>query len=136
MPQASTVTTAALNKQLLQAAYAEVAKGNTRYIRGLYTDDVTWFTIGTTTWSKKYAGKQAISYMFARLYALFTGTHTVTAHRFIAEDDLVVVECRGAALTKTGKPYHNAYCMIYRLADGKIKEVIEYCDTALIDAVL
>ena len=134
MTHAATVTTAVRNKQLLRAAYAEAARGNTRYFRGLYADGVTWFMIGTTTWSKRCVGKQAISDMFVRLYTLFTATHTVTAHRFIAEDDLVVVECRGAAMTRAGKPYHDTCCMIFQLADGKITEVIECCDPAVIDA--
>jgi ketosteroid isomerase-like protein len=60
----------------------------------------------------------------------------VSAQRFIAEGDMVVVEARGRGTTKAGKPYDNTYCMVFRLANGKIEEVIEYSDTALIQAVL
>jgi ketosteroid isomerase-like protein len=130
-------TTAAHNKQLLQAAWAELAKGNVQPIRELYADDIRWTTIGTTKWSKTYVGKQALrDELFGPLYALFADRYTGTAHRFIAEDDLVVVEARGQVTTKAGKPYHNTYCMIFRLAGGRIREVTEYCDTALIEAVL
>jgi hypothetical protein len=48
----------------------------------------------------------------------------------------VVVEGRGQVTTKTGKPYDNSYCWIYRLADGKIKEITEYLDTELVTAAL
>lgn len=28
----------------------------------------------------------------------------------------------------------NTYCLVYKVADGKIKEITEYCDTELITA--
>jgi hypothetical protein len=35
-----------------------------------------------------------------------------------------------------GMPYHNRYCYICRLAEGKLQELTEYMDTALVMAVL
>ena len=137
MTQTQPLTTSARNKQLMQAAFAELAKGNTAAMRELYADDVRCTLTGTTRWSKTYVGKQALrDELFGPLFALFADTYTATAQRILAEDDLVVVECRGRVTTKTGKPYHNIYCIVYRLTDGKIKELTEYCDTALIEAVL
>jgi hypothetical protein len=130
------ISTAARNKELLHAAYAQSAQGENMLFGELIADDVIFFKIGTTSWSKTYVGKEALRAMFQRLYALLEGPHIVEAQRFIADDDLVVVEAKGRSMTKTGKPYHNSYCMVFRLADGKIKEITEYCDTALIDAVL
>jgi 2-iminobutanoate/2-iminopropanoate deaminase len=48
----------------------------------------------------------------------------------------VVIEARGSATTKAGKPYNNAYCWIYRIAEGKMKEITEYLDTELATAAL
>ena len=59
-----------------------------------------------------------------------------TAHRFIAEDDLVVVEARGSNTTKAGIPYNNTYCFVVRLAGGKLQELTEYLDTELVTAAL
>ena len=129
-------TTAAHNKELLRAAYAESARGESTLFDQLIADDVTFSKIGTTSWSKTYAGKDALKAMMQRLYALLEGRHIVEAQRFIADDDIVVVEAKGRSQTKTGKPYHNSYCLVFRLAEGKIKEITEYCDTALIEAVL
>ena len=53
----------------------------------------------------------------------------------IAEDDMVVALTLGQAETHDGTPYNNTYCQVLRIADGKIAEVREYMDTALIDAV-
>jgi hypothetical protein len=38
--------------------------------------------------------------------------------------------------TKAGAPYNNEYCLIYRLKDGKIVEMREYCDSVLTETVL
>lgn len=54
----------------------------------------------------------------------------------IAEGDSVVVEFEGRATTCDGKPYNNQYCMVFTLADGKIKQVNEYFCTILADEVL
>jgi ketosteroid isomerase-like protein len=35
-------------------------------------------------------------------------------------------------VTTSGKPYNNTYCIVLRLADGKIVQVDEYCDTELV----
>ena len=32
--------------------------------------------------------------------------------------------------------YDNQYCMVWRIEDGKIKEIKEYCDSALVERVL
>jgi len=53
-----------------------------------------------------------------------------------AESDRVVVEFEGNATTCDGKPYNNQYCMVFMLADGKIKQVNEYFCTILAEQVL
>lgn len=53
-----------------------------------------------------------------------------------AEGERVVVEFEGNATTCDGKPYNNQYCMVFTLADGKIKQVNEYFCTKLADDVL
>lgn len=53
-----------------------------------------------------------------------------------AEGDRVVVEFEGRATTFTGTPYHNQYCMVFTLKDGRIKQVNEYFCNILADTVL
>lgn len=37
---------------------------------------------------------------------------------------------------RTGTPYCNEYCWIIEMKDGKAREIVEYADTALINAAL
>jgi ketosteroid isomerase-like protein len=125
------------NKRLLQDVFAETAKGNGRPFVGMLAEDVAWTVMGTTSWSRTYHGKKAVlAELLGPLNAQLANGNTITAHRFIAEDDCVVVEGRGHNTTKTGSPYANTYCWIFRFAGGKVVELIEYTDTALIEAAL
>jgi uncharacterized protein len=77
-----------------------------------------------------------MSELMRPLFAQFADRYTNTAVRMIAEDDYVVVECRGRVTTKTGKAYNNQYCYVIRFADGKMRELTEYFDTELVTAAL
>ena len=120
------------NKQLLQHIYSELSKGNSAPFLESLAEDVRWTIMGTSSWSRTYEGKQAVlTELIGPLFAQFADQYTATAQRFIAEDDLVVVEVSGRVTTKSGKPYNNSYCYIFRVADGKIQEMKEYLDTQL-----
>ena len=45
--------------------------------------------------------------------------------------DRVVVLARGEVKTVRGEDYNNEYCFVFRMREGKVLEVREYCDTAL-----
>jgi len=131
------VGNAATNKHLLQEVFAETAKGNGRPFVAALAEDVSWTIIGSTKWSRTYRGRKAVlAELLGPLNAQLANGNTITAHRFIAEGDHVVVEGRGHNRTKSGAPYENTYCWVFRLAEGKVVELIEYTDTALIEAAL
>lgn len=70
---------------------------------------------------------------FAQLFpeGLKPDIKTVTA-----EGERVVVEFEGHGITCAGDDYHNQYCMVFTLRDGKIKQVDEYFCNKLADKVL
>jgi ketosteroid isomerase-like protein len=124
---------AAENKQLMAEVYEELAKGNGRPFVDALADDVRWTIIGTTDWSGTWEGKEAVQRrLLDPLFAQFGTTYRNRAHRLIAEGDYVVIECRGDVITKDGRPYRNTYCNVFRLEDGKVRELTEYCDTQLV----
>ncbi len=124
------------NKQLLQDIFAELARGNSEPLVTSMADDFRWTVAGTTNWSRTYEGKQAVlTELFAALRERIAGRLKTIAHRFIAEGDFVVVEARGNNTTRSGAPYNNTYCFVFRVADGRLKEVTEYMDTRLVNTV-
>jgi uncharacterized protein len=125
------------NKELIQDAFAELAKGNGIRFVDLLGEDIRWRIIGTTEWSGTWEGKAAVRRgLLDPLFAQFATRYRNRAIRLIAEDDYVVIECRGDVTTKLGRPYRNTYCYVCRLEGGKVTELTEYCDTELLTKVL
>ena len=128
---------AAENKKLLQNIFEELSQGNSKPLVEGMADDFRWTVMGTTPWSRTYAGKQSVlTDLFGPLTTRISGRLKTTAHRFIAEGDFVVVEARGNNTTRSGLPYNNSYCFVFRVADSHLKEVTEYLDTDLVRTAL
>lgn len=53
-----------------------------------------------------------------------------------AEGERVAVEFEGKGITCAGQDYHNQYCMVFTLRDGKIQQINEYFCNKLADDVL
>jgi ketosteroid isomerase-like protein len=133
---------AAANKKLMQEIYA--AAGNSDPAvrdRALFVaslaDDAKWVVTGQYSWSRTFTGKQSIlGDLHGHVRSLLVERARTIAHRFIADGDHVVIEARGDNVTRTGARYDNDYCLVFRLEDGKIKEVREYCDSVLTERAL
>lgn len=133
---------ATANKKLMQdifaaAAHPDPAARDRALFAASLADDAKWVVTGQYSWSRAFSGKEAIlndlhGYVRTRLR---DRTRTI-AHRFIAEGDIVVVEARGDNVTPDGVRYENDYCLVFRLEDGKIKEIREYCDSVLTEKAL
>jgi ketosteroid isomerase-like protein len=128
---------AADNKRAIRTAFDALAVGNGRPFVDLMADDFTWKITGRTAWSRSYVGKQAVrKELLEPLFAQFTTQYTNRASRIVADEDVVVVECRGHVTTRRGKAYDNEYCYVIRFAGGKMRELVEYFDTQLVTEAL
>ena len=124
------------NKKLIRQLYGELSNGNTKPFIDCLAEDIRWTVIGITKFSGTIEGKQnVVDKLFDRVAAQLSGPTKTTIKNLIAEGEYVVVESSGRVVTTAGKPYNNAYCEIFRLAGGKIKEVTVYLDTGLVDRV-
>lgn len=125
------------NRQRLQHIMAELDKGNGKPFVDAMADDFCWTIPGDTPWSRTYRGKQAVlSELLQPLYAQFATPYISTTRSILADGDKVVVEFEGKVTTKTGKAYNNRYCYVFRMEGGQMKELMEYLDTALVNAAL
>ena len=128
---------AAANKTLIQQVYADAAnRSGTTFVDHL-ADDVRWVVTGQYSGSRTFVGRESIlTGLMGHLRSLLAERPRTVAHNFIAEGDYVVVEAKGDNLTKTGARYDNEYCMVWRVENGRIKEIKEYCDSALVEKAL
>jgi uncharacterized protein len=125
------------NKAIIQAIMDARARRDHGAFIAAMSDDFVWRIIGSTAWSGEYLGKTQVQERLLKpLYRQFTAASSITATRILAEGDCVVVECHGNATTVAGQLYANTYCLVIRMADGKLREMTEYMDTALVERVL
>lgn len=128
---------AAANKRQMQAVFSALSEGNAQPFWDVLAEDVTWIVGGTTSWSGTFVGKEAVrSEIFRPLVGVLGGPPRNVVQRFLADEDCVVVLTRGDNLTKAGVRYDNAYSIVFQLADGRVKKVTEYLDTALLERAL
>lgn len=125
------------NKKLIQEIFDQLALGKTSALRDAMADDFRWVFPGNWSWSATWGPKSvALEGLLRPLMAQFAGDYRAEADFVLADGDRVVVQARGYATTTTGEPYCQTYCLIYTVVDGRITEVIEHCDTALVERVL
>jgi uncharacterized protein len=131
------IMTTAANKQLVQQVFADSAnRSGTTFVDSL-ADDAIWTVTGQYSWSHQFRGREAIlNGLMGHFRSFFAERPRTLAFNFIADGDFVVVEARGDNVTRTGQRYDNQYCMVYRIENGKIKEIKEYCDSTLVERVL
>lgn len=120
------------DKRLIRSFYEAGNRGDLDACLALMAEEVTWTNIGTTKYSGTFEGKPAlVEGLLGPVFGQFEGGLTSTIDNVVAEGDWVVVQSRGEARTKAGRPYNNTYCHVFRLRGGKIVSVTEYFDTQL-----
>ena len=125
------------NKKLVQQVYTDSANRSGTTFADNLADDVKWIVTGQNSWSHEFKGKDAIfNNLLGQVRSRLGDRPRTLAYNFIAEGDTVVVEARGDNVTTEGQRYDNEYCMVWRIENGKIKLIKEYCDSALVERVL
>ena len=118
------------NKQLLKDISEQFAKGNMEFVEPYLADGIKWNILGDGTVS----GRDEV--LEVNKMAQLETFPKITIKNIVGEGDFVVVESTGEAVTKTGKPYNQTYCEVFRFRNEELQEVTTYLDTALsIEAV-
>jgi uncharacterized protein len=110
-------------KQIAEA----FAKGNLKFSATHLSEDVIWNILG----SSPIFGKEQVLEISKMLQ--LESFPIITIKNIIAQANFVVIESTGKANTKTGKPYNQLYCDIFRFEEEKIKEITTYLDTSLFE---
>lgn len=101
-----------------------------RILEGL-TDDATWWVSGRLDGLSGLYTKAQLAPLLDGATKLYeTGAMRIVPVAMIAEGERVAVEAESYAKLKNGKVYNNRYHFVFELADGKLRHVREYMDTA------
>jgi uncharacterized protein len=128
---------AAANKKLVQQVFADSASRSGTTFADNLAEDATWVVTGQYSWSHEFRGREAIQNgLMGHFRSFFAERPRTVAFNFIADRDYVAVEARGDNVTKAGLRYDNQYCLVFRIENGQIKQIKEYCDSTLVERVL
>jgi uncharacterized protein len=124
------------NKMLLAEIFEAMSRGDTRPFRDAMADEMRWVFPGNWSWSGTWEPKTAVlGDLLGPLMAQFRDYRS-EADFMVAEADRVVLQARSHATTTRGEAYEQTYCYVFRVADGRLVEVIEHCDSSLVERVL
>ncbi len=139
------------NKAVVQR-WLDMVQGNQEEVWDSYltmNEDMTWTLIGKTLISGTHKGLKAINDdFFAKCWSgdgRGGGTQgldqeygvKLDIQQVVAlEDGRIMVICLSDGKGRNGVPYRNQYCWIISVRDGKMSELIEYCDTAMIEEAM
>ena len=124
------------NKRLVANAFEAMGRSDIEPLVDLMTDDFAWIVEGKSTFSNRFDGKANVQRKLLQpLFDTFATPYRFEIDEIIAEGDRVVLLGRGQVRTKWGKDYDNHYCFVIRMADGRMVELREYLDTALVESV-
>lgn len=88
----------------------------------MFPGDWSW----SGTWEPRHV---VLNDLLCPLMAQFADRYRSEAEMIVADGDRVVVQVRGHGTTKRGDNYHQTYCLVSRVEDGRLPEVVEHCDT-------
>jgi ketosteroid isomerase-like protein len=124
------------NKKLIQDAFTAWARGDGMAFFNLLAADVHWTVIGSTPVSRTYPSREAfVEGAIKPLSGKLAGPIVPTVRDIIAEGDKVVLQWEGRSSGKNGTIYHQTYCWVMRMADGKVCEGTAYLDTELVSQI-
>ena len=109
------------NIELIKKGYKAFNAGDGDTVMSLFDDNIEWIQPGDSAISGTYRGKQEVAGLFAKMGEKQT---SVTADRFVADGDLVVVLGQS---TIAGETTDQAQAITVR--NGKAVHVQTYADT-------
>lgn len=129
------------NIALAERYYQALADGDFEALADLHADDVAFNLVGSTPVSGRWEGKaECFGPLVADNVVGKLVPETVQFSRkwaiMCADEDRVVGMMYGGGMGTNGHEYLQTYCQIMTIRDGKIAELHEFFDTALVELAL
>jgi ketosteroid isomerase-like protein len=130
-------TATATGRAVAVEMYASLSRRDiARYFECL-SDDVRITLWGDHRLSRTFVGKDDIrTNMFGPVVEKLEAGIQLELTNVIAEGNRVAIEAHGRARSKDGRDYHNRYCFVVTVENGKVVESHEYMDTQLVKAII
>lgn len=129
------------NIALAEAYYRALERGDFEALADLHHDDVAFNLLGSTPVSGRWEGKaECFGPLVEEMVVGKLVPETIQFSRewriMCADENCVVGIMRGGGMGKNGHEYLQTYCQVMTIRDGKIAELHEFFDTALVELAL
>ena len=125
----------ATSKEVVIEAWKTFRSRDAKRIAAVFTPDAEWIaprgnaTAVALDHTHHMVGAEAIARFIAvEMHKLFADVD-IEFTALHADGDAVIIEERMRATLPDGRGYDNAYCFVFTLQDGRIRQVREYMDT-------
>ena len=123
------------NSSIVKAFLAELGSGSLDQALSYLAEDAVWSLVQTVRGMS--ISKHELKERIGAMRASFKGNaFLLKPLSFIEENNFLAVEVESFTETNLGKIYANKYCIIFKMAAGKIKDVKEYNDSLHVTEVL
>lgn len=123
------------NKRLALKWLEVLRTSDSSQFHTIFTGDAVIETIGSMAVSAR-KDVNHVAKEIAVLKDIFPKGMMLDIVTMTAEDNRVLLELQGRNFLKDGTPYPNRYVFVLETRNGKIAEIREYQDTALVERVL
>lgn len=124
-------------RALIESLFAAPPGGWLMACAAALAPEVVCAVAGSTRLSGIFRGRDAVQdELFTPLAALLQDGLSLVCDRLRADGEWVWVQARGLARALRGGRYDSDYCLLFRVREGAIVELIVYHDTARLQALL
>ena len=121
-------------QKIVQQWFDHISAGEAEAAFALFADDIVYDLKGTTPVSGIYRGlDQLVNEFFVPWRKQIDGDLIVHVDEMIGDGERVVVLGHGEAMTVFKVPYNNDYAFVFTVKAGKITQVVEFLDTAMVE---
>jgi ketosteroid isomerase-like protein len=126
------------NERVVRMAFDALSAGDQSKLLDLFAEDGRTVTMGNTLVSGVYekAAMVGAAGRTSDFYKDFPKGIRFVIHTLTAQDDRVAAEVESFGDHSSGKLYNNKYHFLFRLRNGLITELKEYCDTEHVTDVI
>jgi ketosteroid isomerase-like protein len=121
-----------MDPEELRSAFEALGRGDPEPFASYLADDVVLEFPGTR-FGGRFEGKRKVVVFLRQNQRLFRDGLRFAVRWAGASEDRVIAQWTNEGTTKDGRPYANRGVTVLRLAGGKVVEIQDYLDTALLE---
>ena len=121
------------NERIVRGAIDALNTGSVPTFLNYFHEDLRFQMNGAHGFSRTCQSREEFTQLVAAVAAGLSEMITLEIDSLHIAGPWVICETDGQAKTLAGEPYCNRYCMLWKLHEGKIVELREYNDSAMVE---